>query len=317
MKKIIITIIPLILSLGIVSVLPFVDADVGPDTQCRDEYVVVHRFQKNDYACLSIELAKSWEALKLGEIVNPEPIKQSSPPSQISEDSQTPSAKQLRCDTGLNLMINGKDGSTACVRPSSVQKLIESGWISIGSVPAQEPKKELETEQVSSDPKVTTQLDFLPDENDRAMYFVARFSAGLIKDTEVVKSNFFKFTPFKEYSSLLNQLHPENSLPKKPPFKFLLETLPSKDNIGYYQAIDDYFQIESSLFKGFDASIDVVTGDGTVLQTWEYTSCDLEDFSVYLQDNALFNRFTGESSPEIRERSIFHCGGYSLVAPEN
>ncbi len=139
------------------------------------------------------------------------------------------------------------------------------------------------------------------------------FSAGLIKYTEVVKSNFFKFTPFKvQYP----QIVPENPLPNKPPLRFLLETLPSKENINYYQAIDDYFQTDSTLFKVFDVSIDVVSGDGTVLQTWEYRNCDLEDYVVYVQDNIIFNRFHGGDGPEIRERSIFHCSGLSLVAPE-
>ncbi len=329
MKKIILTAVPLILLIGIIPAFQFAFGEVGPDSECRDGYVVVHKFQKNDYACMSVEIAKSWVELKLGEILTPEPLKQSSPPAQISEDSQPttmpstpemmerPSANQLKCDVGLNLLIKSSDGSTACVRSSAIQSLIESGWIAIGSSVPKVSKPQLETEQTISEPKTTTQLDFLPNENDRAMYFVARFSEGLIPYTEVVKSNFFKFTPFKEYSTQINQINPENTLPKKTPFKFLLETLPSKDNIGYYQAIDDYFQIDSSLFKEFDASIDVVTGDGTVLQTWEYENCDLEDFSVYLQDNNLFNRFHGGAGAEIRERSIFQCGSFSLVAPEN
>ena len=96
----------------------------------------------------------------------------------------------------------------------------------------------------------------------------------------------------------------------------MLETLPSKENINYYQAIDDYFQTDSPLFKKFDVSIDVVSGDGTVLLTWEYRNCDLEDYVVYLQDNIIFDRFSGEQGSEIRERSIFLCTGLSLVAPE-
>ncbi len=133
----------------------------------------------------------------------------------------------------------------------------------------------------------------------------------------MVKSNFFKFTPFKDQSPSSAQIHPENTLPKKTPYRFLLETLPSKENMNYYKAIDDYFQIDSPLFKSFDASIDVVTGDGTLLQTWEYRNCDLEDYAVYLQDNLFFDRFQGKSGAEIRERSIFLCGGFSIVAPEN
>jgi len=223
------------------------------------------------------------------------------------------SASQVMCKEGLNLVIKAENGSPACVKASTVYKLIERSWISMESAFAQEP--ELETEQVSSEPKtITTQQDYLPNESDRAMYFEARISEGLIKYTEIVKSNFFKFTPFKVQSP---QILPENPLPNKPPLRFLLETLPSKENINYYQAIDDYFQTDSPLFKRFDVSIDVVSGDGTVLQTWEYRNCDLEDYVVYLQDNIIFNRFHGEMGPEIRERSIFHCTGLSLVAPEN
>jgi hypothetical protein len=223
------------------------------------------------------------------------------------------SANQVMCKEGLNLVFKATDGSPICIKASTVYKLIERSWISMGSAFAQEP--ELETEQVSSEPKtITTQQDFLPNESDRAMYFQARISEGLIKYTEIVKSNFFKFTPFKVQSP---QITPENTLPNKPPLRFLLETLPSKENIGYYNAIDDYFQTDSPLFKRFDVSIDVVSGDGTVLQTWEYRNCDLEDYVVYLQDNIIFDRFSGEQGSEIRERSIFHCSGLSLVSPEN
>jgi len=225
------------------------------------------------------------------------------------------SANQVMCKEGLNLVFKATDGSPICVKASTVYKLIERSWISIESAFAQEPK--LETEQVSSEPKkITTQQDYLPNESDRAMYFEARISEGLIKYTEIVKSNFFKFTPFKNEIKLNPVITPENPLPNRPPLRFLLETLPSKENINYYQAIDDYFQTDSPLFKEFDVSIDVVSGDGTVLQTWEYRNCDLEDYTVYLQDNIIFDRFSGEQGSEIRERSIFLCTGLSLVAPE-
>ena len=226
------------------------------------------------------------------------------------------SANQVMCKEGLNLVFKATDGSPICVKASTVYKLIERSWISIESAFAQEP--EIETEQVLLESKtITTQQDFLPNESDRAMYFEARISEGLIKYTEIVKSNFFKFTPFKNEITSNPQIVPENTLPNRPPLRFLLETLPSKDNIDYYNAIDDYFQTDSPLFKRFDVSIDVVSGDGTVLQTWEYRNCDLEDYVVYLQDNIIFDRFSGEQGSEIRERSIFYCSGLSLVAPEN
>ena len=258
-------------------------------------------------------------------IENPfESFIQSSEKQIISDTPMTPRAQmlaglsgnQVMCKDGLNLVIKSADGTPACVKASTIFKLIERSWISVESAYAEEPEPEIE--QVKSEPKTTTPSDFLPSEDDRAMYFVARFSEGLIKYTEVVKSNFFKFTPFKEQPAGISlNIIPENTLPNKPPLRFLLETLPSKDNISYYQAIDDYFQTDSALFKDFDASIDVVSGDGTVLQTWEYRNCDLEDYSVYLQDNIIYDRFQGEPGSEIRERSIFQCDGLSLVASEN
>jgi hypothetical protein len=224
-------------------------------------------------------------------------------------------ANQVMCKDGLNLVIKAADGTPACIKASTVYKLIERSWISMDSAFAQEP--EPETEQVKSEPKtITTQLDFLPKESDRAMYFTARFSEGLIQ-YETIKTTFFKFTPFKRDIELNPQILPTNPLPLKPTFKILLETLPNKDNIGYYQAIEKYFSTESTLFRPFDVSIDVVSGDSTILQTWEYRNCDLEDYSVYLQDNVIFRTFTGEAESEIRERSIFSCTGLSLGHPGN
>ena len=254
-------------------------------------------------------------------IENPfESFIQSSEKQIISDTPMTPraqmlaglSANQVMCKDGLNLVIKFADGTPACVKASTVFKLIERSWISVESAFAEEPEPEIE--QIKSEPKtITTQLDFLPSKKDRAMYFQARFSEGLIQ-YEVIKTTFFKFTPFK---GDLVQNTPENPLPLKPTFRLLLETLPNKENIGYYQAIEKYFSTESTLFRPFDISIDVVSGDGTILQTWEYRNCDLEDYSVYLQDNVIFRTFTGENESEIRERSIFNCRGLFLVAPEN
>ena len=223
------------------------------------------------------------------------------------------SASQVMCKEGLNLVFKTTNGSPACVKPSTVYKLIETGWISMKSAFAQEP--EPETEQVSSKPKTfTTQLDFLPNENERAMYFVARISDGLIPYTELVKSDFFKFTPFKENTPVIT---PDNPLPLRPSFKILLETLPNMDNLPYYNAIEKYFQTGSPLFETFDLSIDVVTGDDTVLQTWAYRECELENYTVYLQDNVIYKTFTGGKESEIRERSIFSCRALALESPEN
>ena len=72
MKKIIpLAIIPLILSIGIISALPFADSYQPKDaeTQCREGMVLVFRTIANDYVCLSKDSAERWKILGLGEIV--------------------------------------------------------------------------------------------------------------------------------------------------------------------------------------------------------------------------------------------------------
>jgi len=70
LKKYIIlfSIIPLILSIGIVPALPFVLADVDTDAPCREGLILFHRTIANDYVCLSMDSAESWWRLGLGEI---------------------------------------------------------------------------------------------------------------------------------------------------------------------------------------------------------------------------------------------------------
>ena len=56
------------------------------------------------------------------------------------------SANQVMCKDGLNLVIKSTDGSPACIKASTVYKLIERSWISMDSAFAQEPEPETEEE---------------------------------------------------------------------------------------------------------------------------------------------------------------------------
>jgi len=69
--KIIFALIPLILSIGIVSAIPFVDAsdDRDAETQCRENQVLVFRFYSNNYVCVSDATATKWVRYGMAEIV--------------------------------------------------------------------------------------------------------------------------------------------------------------------------------------------------------------------------------------------------------
>ncbi len=80
-QKTILVIIPLILSIGIVSVLPFSGADYMDDInredidiQCREGLVLVFRTISNDYVCTDDGTAGRWIQLGIAELANPAPI---------------------------------------------------------------------------------------------------------------------------------------------------------------------------------------------------------------------------------------------------
>ena len=61
-----------------------------------------------------------------------------------------------------------------------------------------------------------------------------------------------------------------------------------------------------------------MTGDGSVLQSWEYSKCQLYDFNSYLQDNLLYFTMNGKkATSEIRDKSSFECVGFSVNFDEN
>ncbi|MEK0319233.1 MAG: DUF1254 domain-containing protein, partial [Nitrosopumilus sp.] len=74
MKKIIpLAIIPLILSIGIISALPFADSYQPKDaeTQCREGLVLVFRTIANNYVCVSDSTAEKWVRYGIAEKIEP------------------------------------------------------------------------------------------------------------------------------------------------------------------------------------------------------------------------------------------------------
>jgi len=89
-KKILFTVIPLILSLGIVSALPFIDALQKNDaeTECREGQVLVFRTIANNYACVSESTAKKWVQYNIAEIVG-ESVEKETIEESTKESSST------------------------------------------------------------------------------------------------------------------------------------------------------------------------------------------------------------------------------------
>ena len=89
-KKILFAIIPLILTIGIVTALPLVNADYMDninkediDIQCREGLVLVFRFTSNEYVCTDNGNAGRWIQLGIAELANPAPIEKSTVPIKL------------------------------------------------------------------------------------------------------------------------------------------------------------------------------------------------------------------------------------------
>ncbi len=212
------------------------------------------------------------------------------------ELEQELSATPIGCKDGLDLVIKASDNSPACVKPTSIYKLIERNWMYVREAFAQ----------------TTEEVELVPSESERAMYFTSRASGGLI-EREIV-TNFHKFTPF---TSEEPHITPDSPTDQTGKYKFALESLPSKDKLDFYRLVGEVMKGSNLADEPFDVNVDVVAGDGTVIQTWAYRDCQIENYVTYLQDTVFFFQFSGEQTFEIRERAIAECRGLELEVPEN
>jgi arylsulfatase len=111
-----ISMIPLILSIGLVPALSFADETTDSETQCREGLVLVFRTTANDYVCLSKDSAEHWEKLGMGDIV--EDMTDEKPSEKIIE-------KQVISQISLGQTT--KQPNIIVIMPDDI------GWYNIGA----------------------------------------------------------------------------------------------------------------------------------------------------------------------------------------
>ena len=139
-------------------------------------------------------------------------------------------------------------------------------------------------------------VKLIPDEKDRAQIFVVHFSNSQLIDETISLTSYSKFSPVSPFDERFQG--------------FSLESLPSKDKHNIYKIINNW--IEGSFTEDFDVDIELVSGDGTIIQTWKYSNCDIIDYLAFLNDNLVVYKFNGEIIPEIRDTISFQCGNTIL-----
>ncbi len=147
---------------------------------------------------------------------------------------------------------------------------------------------------------------------ERAQSIVVRFSDGPMP-TEIPFTTFSLFQPITQREKFVH----ENAyvIGDKP--QFILQSLPSKDKAALYAAIDrEYFAKAGSVtMTRFDVAIDILAGDGSLIQTWQYKKCQVYAYGTFLQEVRNFYQFSGQLHSEYRDKIIVECSGVRLQVP--
>lgn len=94
--------------------------------------------------------------------------------------------------------------------------------------------------------------------------------------------------------------------------EFFLESIPSKDKKPFYEFLEK--SLNSYQSRPMEINIDVISGDGTLLETLNYRQCTVSSYFIHVNDSK--GKFTfldeGTSKMEIREVTKFLCMGLSI-----
>ncbi len=156
----------------------------------------------------------------------------------------------------------------------------------------------------------TELLPFIPSEDDSVQGYVAHFFGPDFDGLYTVET-------FSDFSPSQNFIETPFDVITIPGFdfdstpQFFLESLPSKDKDDLYRYFAKWVNpgLPPELVN---VSVDMITGNGTILQRWNYIDCSLYDYTMHLEDSLLKFSYTGEQAPEIRDKSEFTCLGMNL-----
>jgi hypothetical protein len=154
----------------------------------------------------------------------------------------------------------------------------------------------------------------IPNDMDRAQHYVVHFFGPDFEGLYTLNT-FSKFSPSEDAieTPFDTITFPGNPLETSP--QFFLESIPSKDKSLLYKIFSKHINLGPEPER-FNVSIDMVTGDETILQRWNYVDCELTDYILHLEDSMLKFPFGEKPAAEIRDKSDISCIGLNLEVPE-
>jgi hypothetical protein len=95
---------------------------------------------------------------------------------------------------------------------------------------------------------------------------------------------------------------------------FLLESVPSLDKKEFYEYIKESLDNKNQLDKDeINVNVDIYSGNGKLIETLEYSKCELSEYFVHAIDSLGKIQFIErESAIEIREVVKFECKGFTI-----
>ena len=125
---------------------------------------------------------------------------------------------------------------------------------------------------------------------------------------------FYTFSEFEHLSGTVRTSSGGSVLISSTTPLFVLLGLPSKDKAPLYQLVDQ-FVTPGRVPARYNVQVDILAGDGEIIQTWDYRNCDILDYVTFLDSNKDTYRFSDTDEAEIRELLLWQCAGFHLLIP--
>ena len=144
------------------------------------------------------------------------------------------------------------------------------------------------------------------EDKDRAMSLVVHFS-----DAQFTKTlSIYTFSTFFNYSPNVGSTTLDISRGLNVTPVFTLQSIPSKDKLVLYEFVEKYISAHDP--ERFSVVVDILSGDGEIIQSWDYRKCSIADYTTFVNTDKDEYRFSNTDDLEIRELFVFACSGYNL-----
>jgi len=133
-------------------------------------------------------------------------------------------------------------------------------------------------------------------DDDRVTSVVVHYKGEVFGGEKTI----YSYSEFQHLSSSIRTSGSGISTATSSTPQFYLSGLPSKDKLEVYRLVDEYVN-PGKTPSTYDIRVDLLSGDGKPIQTWEYRKCAIVDYVVYLDSDKITYRYGEHDDSEYRE----------------